>query len=123
MTLVIVDEPGQDRFYLLCLSTLLSAPQLIRRWRRRNWIEYCFRTLKHLLATEACQVHSEDAYYGHLVLRLIGCFVLFYTTRVICKGQMTMEEIVFRLKHYGRFVDAEALGLQGVSRGIERNIA
>jgi len=67
VTLVIVDEPGQDRFYLLCLSTALTAPQLIRRWRHRHWIEYCFRTLKHLLATEACQVHNEDAYYGHLV--------------------------------------------------------
>ena len=86
VTIVIVDEPGQDRFYLLCLETTLSAPQLIRRWRRRTWIEFVFRTLKHLLATEACQVHSEDAYYGHLVLRLMASFVLFYTSRVICKG-------------------------------------
>ena len=123
VTLVIVDEPGQDRFYLLCLSTSLTAPQLIRRWRHRHWIEYCFRTLKHLLATEACQVHNEDAYYGHLVLRLMACFVLFYTTRVICKGQMTMEEVVFSLKHYWRFVDSEALELQGLSWGTERNVA
>jgi hypothetical protein len=48
VTIVIVDEPGQDRFYLLCLATALSAPQLIRRWRRRTWIEFVFRTLKHL---------------------------------------------------------------------------
>jgi len=61
VTVVLVDEPGQDRFYLLGLETTLSAPQLIRRWRRRTWIEFVFRTLKHLLATEACQVHSEDA--------------------------------------------------------------
>jgi hypothetical protein len=86
VTVVIVDEPGQDRFYLLCLETERSAPQFIRRWRRRSWIEFVFRTLKHLLATESCQVHSEDAYYGHLVLRLMGCFVLVYTSRVICKG-------------------------------------
>jgi hypothetical protein len=123
VTIVIVDEPGQDRFYLLCLATALSAPQLIRRWRRRTWIEFVFRTLKHLLATESCQVHSEDAYYGHLVLRLMGCFVLFYTSRVICKGQMTMEEIIFSLKHYWRFVDSAALELQGLSWGTERNIA
>jgi hypothetical protein len=115
VTLVIVDEPGQDRFYLLCLETTLSAPQLIRRWRRRTWIEFVFRTLKHLLATEACQVHSEDAYYGHLVLRLMGSFILFYTSRVICKGRLTMEEIIFSLKHYWRFVDLEALGLQALS--------
>jgi len=62
VTVVIVDDPGQDRFYLLCLETERSAPQLIRRWRRRNWIALVFRTLKHLLATEACQVRSEDAY-------------------------------------------------------------
>jgi hypothetical protein len=115
VTVIIVDEPGQDRFYLLCLETERSAPQLIRRWRRRSWIEFVFRTLKHLLATESCQVHSEDAYYGHLVLRLMGCFVLFYTSRVICKRQLTMEEIIFSLKHYWRFVDVEALELQALS--------
>ena len=115
VTIVIVDEPGQDRFYLLCLETTLSAPQLIRRWRRRTWIEFVFRTLKHLLATEACQMRSEDAYYGHLVLRLMGSFILFYTSRVICKGRLTMEEIIFSLKHYWRFVDLEALELQALS--------
>lgn len=68
-----------------------------------------FRTLKPLLGPEACQVHSEDAYYGHLVVRLLGSFVLFYTSRVICTGRLTMEEIIFSLKHYWRFVDLEAL--------------
>jgi hypothetical protein len=115
VTIIIVDEPGQDRFYLLCLETPLSAPQLIRRWRRRTWIEFVFRTLKHLLGTEACQVHSEDAYYGHLVVRLMGSFVLFYTSRVICKGRLTMEEIIFSLKHYWRFVESEALELHALS--------
>ena len=115
VTVVIVDEPRQDRFYLLCLETTLSAPQLIRRWRRRSWIEFVFRTLKHLLATEACQVRSEDAYYGHLVLRLMASFILFYTSRVICKGRLTMEEIIFSLQHYWRFVDLEALRLQALS--------
>jgi DDE superfamily endonuclease len=123
VTVVIVDEPGKDRYYLFCRATSMSAPWLIRRWRRRNWIEFVFRTLKHLLATEACQVHSEDAYYGHLVLRLMASFVLFYTSRVMCKGRVTMEEIVFSLKHYWRFVDSEALELQGLSWGTEQSVA
>ena len=123
VTIVIVDEPGQDRFYVLCLETSLSAPQLIRRWRRRTWIEFVFRTLKHLLATETCQVHNEDAYYGHLVLRLMACFVLFYTSRVVCKGCLTMEEIIFSLKHYWRFVDEEALELQALSSSLSENAA
>jgi hypothetical protein len=123
VTLVIVDEPGQDRFYLLCVETTLSGPQLIRRWRRRHWIEFVFRVLKHLLATESCQAHSEDAYYGHLVLRLMASFVLFYTSRVVCKGRLTMEEIIFSLKHYWRFVDLEALGLQALSSGVSGQAA
>jgi hypothetical protein len=49
--------------------------------------EQVFRILKHLLATEACQVHSEHAYYGHLVLRLMASFILYYTSRVILKGR------------------------------------
>ena len=95
--------------------TELSGPVLIRRWRRRHWIEFVFRVLKHLLATESCQVHSEDSYYGHFVLRLMGSFVLFYTSRVICKGGLTMEEIIFSLKHYWRFVDLKSLELQALS--------
>jgi hypothetical protein len=72
VTIVIVDAPSQDRFSLLCWETTRSAPQLIRRWRRRTWIACVFRPLKHLVAPEAWQAHSEDAYYGHLVLRLMG---------------------------------------------------
>src|SRR5919197_485529 len=87
------------------------------------WIACVFRVLKHLLATESCQAHSEDAYYGHLVLRLMASFVLFYTSRVICKGRLTMGEIIFSLKHYWRFVDLEALGLQALSCEVDEKAA
>jgi hypothetical protein len=77
VTLIVVDAPREEQFYVMCLDTTISGPRLIRAWKRRHWIEHCFRMLKHLLATGACQVQSEDAYYGHLVLRLMGCLVLF----------------------------------------------
>ena len=115
VTLLIVDKPRQKRFYLLCFATPLQATRLLRLWSRRHWIEQVFRTLKHLLATDACQVHSEDAYYGHLVLRLMACFVLYSTTRVIFKEQVTMEEIVFNLKHHWSSVDCQELELYGIS--------
>ncbi len=123
VTLIVVSEPKEEQFYVMCLDTAMSGPRLIRAWKRRYWIEHCFRTLKHLLAASACQVHSEDAYYGHLVLRLMGCLVLFYTSRVICKGRMTMEEIIFSLKHYWRFVDSEALELKALSQGVGEKAA
>src|SRR5207245_180676 len=123
VTIIIVDEPREEQFYVMCLDTAISGPRLIRAWKRRHWIEHCFRTLKHLLATGACQVHSEEAYYGHLVLRLMGCFVLFYTSRVICKGRLTMEEIIFSLKHYWRFVDSEPLELKALSQVVDEEAA
>jgi len=49
--------------------------------------------------------------------------VLFYTSRVICKGRLTMEEIIFSLKHYWRFIDSEALELQALSWGADENAA
>jgi hypothetical protein len=58
---------------------------------------------------------SEDAYYGHLVLRLMGCLVLFYTSPVIGTGRLTMDEISFSLKHDWRFVDCQALELNARS--------
>ena len=117
VTLIVISEPKEEQYYIMCLDTAINGPRLIRAWKRRHWIEYCFRTLKHLLATGACQVQSEDAYYGHLVLRLMGCFVLLYTSRVVCKGQLTMEEIIFSLKHYWRFVDSEVFALKALSLG------
>jgi ribonuclease I len=76
-------------------------------------------SLKHLLATGACQAHSEEAYYGHMVLCLMGCFVLFYTSRVVCKGRLRLQEIIFSLKHYMRFVDCEAFELKALSRVVD----
>jgi hypothetical protein len=62
VTGVIVKEPGEACYDLRCQATPLTAPRLLRAWKRRRWIEHDFRTLKPLLATEACQVQGEDAY-------------------------------------------------------------
>jgi hypothetical protein len=123
VTLVLVDKLGEDRVYLFCLATEIRATRLLRVWSRRHLIEQVFRTLKSLLATDACQVHSEDAYYGHLVLRLIASFILYYTSRVILKGRVTMDEIIFNLKHHWSSVDCQVLDLYGLSQGYGREPA
>jgi len=89
------------------MSLTIPLTQLIRAWNQRHWMEPMFRLLKHLLATEACQARTENAYYGHFVLRLMAGLVLFYTSRFIFKGHVTMEEIVFTLKHDWMTVDYE----------------
>jgi hypothetical protein len=123
VTVVIVDEPGQARYYRLCQATRLTAPRLIRAWKRRSWIEHHCRLLKHLLAAEACQVHGEDADYGHLVLRLLAGLVLLYTARILWKGRVTMEEIVFSLKHHWRLLNAKNLELHGLSWSLDLEAA
>ena len=62
-----------------------------------------------------CQARSEDAYYGHVVLRLMPGFVLFYTSRGIFKGHVTMEEIVFTLKHHWMMVDYAPFELYAIA--------
>jgi hypothetical protein len=123
VTVVVVDPPGRDRYSRLCRETSLSAPRLIRAWRRRSWIEQSFRTLKPLLATDACQVQSEAASYGHFVLRLMAGLVLLYTARVVFKGRVTMEELVFSVKHQWRFLESEMLELQALSWDIRPRAA
>jgi len=111
----VVDKPGEKPFYLISMSLTIQVTRLIQAWNQRHWIEQMFRLLKHLLAAEACQARTEDAYYGHLVLRLMAGFVLFYTSRVIFKGHVTIEEIVFTLKHYWMTVDYEPFELYGIA--------
>jgi hypothetical protein len=113
--LVVVDKPGEKPFYLISMSSDIAVTRLIQAWNQRHWIEQLFRILKHLLATEACQAHTEDAYYGHFVLRLIAGFTLFYTSRFVFKGHVTMEEIVFTLKHYWMTVDYEPFDLYAIA--------
>jgi len=115
VTLILVDKVGEDRFYVFCLASAIPATRLLRVWSRRNLIEQVFRILKHLLATDACQIHSEDAYYGHLVLRLMASFVLYYTSRVLFQGRVTMDEMIFNLKHHWSSVDCQELELYGIS--------
>lgn len=105
--LVIVEKPGEKPFYLISMSRTIQGTRLIQAWKQRYWIEQMFRIRKHLLAAEACQARTDDAYYGHFVLRLMAGFVLFYTSRVIFKGHVTMEEIVFTLKHHWMTVNYE----------------
>ena len=46
-----------------------------------------------------------------------------YTSRVVCKRRLTMEEIIFSLKHYWRFVDCEVLELKALSQGMDEKAA
>jgi hypothetical protein len=114
-TLILVDKAGEDRFYLFCLASESPATRWLRVWVRGTLLEQVFRTLKHLLATDACQVHSEDAYDGHLVRRLMASFVLYYTSRVLFKGRVTMDAMIFNVKHHWSSVDCQELEWYGVA--------
>jgi len=42
---------------------------------------------------------------------------------VVCKGRLTMEEIIFSLKHYWRFVDSAVFELQALAWGVDEQAA
>jgi len=72
---------------------------------------------KRARADRALSLPNEDAYYGHLVLRLMASFVLYYTSRVIFKGHVTMDEMIFHVKHHWSSVDCQELALYGPAEG------
>src|SRR2546422_9299313 len=96
--LVVVDKPREKPLYLISMSLTIQVTRLIQAWNQRHWIEQMFRILKHLLAAEACQARSEDAYYGHFVLRLMAGFVPFHSRRGVLQGDGTMGESRFNLE-------------------------
>jgi hypothetical protein len=110
-----VDKPSEERFSVFCLAADIPATRWLRVWSRRHLLAHVCRTLKALLATDVCQVHNEEAYYGPLVLRLSACFVLSYTSRVICPGHVTMDELVCNVKHHWSSVNCQQLELYGLS--------
>jgi hypothetical protein len=88
---------------------------LLRLWSRRHLMAQVLRPRTPLLATDACHVPREDASYGHLVLRLMASVVLYYTSRRIFKGRVTMDEMSFNVKHHWSSVDCQEFELYGLS--------
>lgn len=109
VTGILVAQPGRGRDDLRCRVTTLSTPRLIRAWGRRSWIAHPCRTRKPVLAPEACQLQGEDADDGPLVWRLLAGLGLLDTARVLGKGQVTREELVFSLTHHWRFLTSKPL--------------
>jgi hypothetical protein len=36
VTLIVVEEPREEQYYVMCLETVISGPRLIRAWKRRH---------------------------------------------------------------------------------------
>ena len=45
VTLIVVAEPREEQFYIMCLDTAISGPCLIRAWKRRYWMHKPCSTL------------------------------------------------------------------------------
>jgi len=57
-----VDKPGEKPFDRISMSLTIQVTRLIQAWNQRHWIAQMCRILQHLLAAEACQARTEDAY-------------------------------------------------------------
>jgi len=58
-----------------------------------------------------------------LVLRLLAGIVRLYEARILCREQVTREEILFRIKHHWRFLDSERLDPQALSWNLDPKAA
>jgi hypothetical protein len=121
--LTLVKPPHDKPYYLICPPTRLPSTTLVELNRRRHWVEWCFRTLKHLLGTELCQVRTESAYYGHLVLRLIGLTILMLARqRRIAQGA-TAEEMLYCIRKHYHSLDSKILKFTQLSPSLSRKSA
>ena len=75
-----------------------------------------FRPLQYQSAAEACQARTEDACDGYAVLRLIAGFVLFHTSRVIFKWDVTTVAMVDTLQHHWMTVDYEPFEIYAIAQ-------
>jgi hypothetical protein len=58
---------------------------------------------------------GEAAFYGHPVLGVSAGLILLSTARMLCKGHVTLEELLGSGKHCWRFLGSAQLELQGLS--------
>ena len=55
VTLLLVDKPREERFYVFCLASDIPATRLLRVWSRRHRIDEMVFNLKHHWSSVNCQ--------------------------------------------------------------------
>jgi hypothetical protein len=115
LTVVWPEDRKEPAFYLLCRDWMAKSTCLLRAWQRRSWIEWCFRVLKHLLEAGKSGVHTEEAFYGHLALRLMALTLLSYTARRRIRGEVTIEQLLWSIEEHWQCLRPKTLNLEILS--------
>ena len=94
--------PTKDKpDYLIGLDLSISAPRMLRAYRRRPWIEAFFEVCKATLRIEHFKFRSLGGIYGVVVLRFLSFAVFDYAGRRLSHGHLTGGQIVRTLRYHG----------------------
>jgi len=94
--------PEEDKpDYLLCLDDTVTAPRVLKAYRRRPWVEAFFEVCKSTLDVEHFKLHTPGGIYGFLVLRFLSFVVFDYAARRLMRGRLTGGQIVRTLRYHG----------------------
>jgi hypothetical protein len=87
--------------YLIGLDLSLSAPRMLRAYRRRPWIEAFFEVCKATLRIEHFKFRSLGGIYAVVTLRFLAFVVFDYAGRRLSHGLLTGGQIVRTLRYHG----------------------
>jgi hypothetical protein len=90
---------------------LTSSDHRFKHPCREDTIEWCFRGLKHLLEAAKNAVHTEQAFFGHLALRLMGLTLLIYTVRTRIGRGVTIEQVLWGIEEHWQVLTSKILNL------------
>jgi len=87
--------------YLIGLDLSVTAPRMLRAYRRRPWIETFFEVCKATLRIEHFKFRSLGGIYGVVALRFLSFVVFDYAGRRLSHGHLTGGQIVRTLRYHG----------------------
>jgi hypothetical protein len=99
---VLRKRPGEEKpDYLLGLELTVTAPRMLRAYRRRPWIEAFFEACKAMLHIEQFKFRTLGGISGMLAFRFLSFVVFEYAGRRLSRGRRTGGQILRTLRYHG----------------------
>lgn len=102
VVLVLRNLPKEEKpDYLLCLVPSVTAPRLLKAYRRRPWVEAFFAVCKSTLHIEQFKFRTPGGIYGFIALRFLSFLVFDYAGRRLTHGRLGGGQIIRTLRYHG----------------------
>ena len=117
VVVVLRNLPTKDKpDYLIGLDPSVSAPRMLRAYRRRPWIDTFFEVCKATLRIEHFKFRALGGIYGVVALRFLSFVVFDYAGRRLSHGHLTGGQIVRTLRFHGTLWLKQLLAAKALSQ-------